>query len=102
MQEEWSQPRQAAIHSDSMIIEINNREISFGSQRLVFDLYHLDHPQYEKYRARTVGGVFKNVVLVWVLSLETQIEDDRPLFLPYGFDDEWIDCLKATLYGTAK
>jgi len=77
-----------------MIIEIDEKEISFGNQKLVYDLYHLDFPHYEKYRAPTVGGVFKNIVFEWVKALDSPTLD-QPLFLPYAFDDEWVDCLKA-------
>lgn len=63
---------------------------------MIYDLYHLDSPRYEKYRAPTLGGVMKNIILVWVQALDSQSDSDRPLFLPFAFDDEWVDCLKAT------
>ncbi len=79
-----------------MKIKIDNKnEIMFGDRRMIYDLYHLDSPHYEKYLAPTLGGVMKNVILDWATILETQRDCDIALVLPYAFDDHWIECLES-------
>ena len=80
-----------------MKIQIDNKnKLIFGDQTLPYDLYFLNSIQSKKYEAATLGGVLKNMILVWAKVLKSLSENHRPLFLPFSYDDDWVDCLEAT------
>ncbi|MEQ1644018.1 MAG: hypothetical protein ABL959_11285 [Pyrinomonadaceae bacterium] len=78
-----------------MGVVIDNTGFTFGGKRFVFDLYFLNDNS--KVLARTSGETFKNIVCEWAEVLRTITPENSPFFLPYGPDDEWTDCLEASL-----
>lgn len=80
-----------------MKIQIDNKnKLIFGDRTLPYDLYFLNSIQSRKYEAATLGGIMKNIILVWVKVLESKSENYGSLFLPFAYDDDWVECLEAT------
>ena len=78
-----------------MHVIIDNKGFTFGGKRFTFDLYFLKDDS--KVLAPTSGQTFKNIIIEWAEVLRTITQENSPFFLPYGPDDEWTDCLSASL-----
>lgn len=79
-----------------MNIQIDNKTIRFGDQKLFYNLYFV---RAKEFKSPTNGGMFKKIVIKWAKVLSEPGAENSPLFLPFDPDDQWTDCLKATRKG---
>ncbi len=76
-----------------MVIVIDNKGCVIEGKRLIYSLYYFSTEEFE---ASTMTGAFKKVLEFWAAELENrEVEDERPLFLPYAPCDQDVECLEA-------
>lgn len=79
-----------------MKICVDDTSIRFGDQALSYETYYLDN---DTYANLSNAVIVKNILSQWAIALSELHDEDRELYLPYSFDDEWVECFKVTKQG---
>lgn len=76
-----------------MEISITNTSIRFGDQVLEYETYYLDN---ESYANLSNAAIIKKIIAQWVTAIKELNGTIREVYLPYSFDDEWVECFRVT------
>lgn len=79
-----------------MDINITNSSIRFGERVLEYETYYLDN---ESYANLSNAVIIKKIIEQWVEAINELNGTIRELYLPYSFDDEWVECFRVTSNG---
>ena len=79
-----------------MLIQIDDESVRFGAHCFTYSAYYLNRDNLVGF---TNAAALKTVLFQWVRVLLETLGSDCTLYLPFNFEDEWVQALKATLTG---
>ena len=78
-----------------MKISVEERRLVIEGRPLEYDAYYFDVGEYE---GRTGIEVLKRLLAQWAKAL-SEAAPGRTLYLPFGFEDEYVECVEAEVAG---